>query len=409
MPDHIADYLTECEHEGQSRTHVGNKRSQLHLLVKSTEATRLGDLEPNVVSGHLQQLKRMGKSHRTVNQHRSTVNSFLNWCVQKKRLAANPLKGRAVKRLDEEDDRRRVRRAMSEAELTMLLASTPTRRTVYFVAYWTGLRRGEIKAVAWMDVDLDGGRARVRRSVGKANREDWIPLRGEVVDALAAIRPTDASPTDRVFRTIPRIKTFHRDCAQAREAWIDAAKDPAERQRCEASNFLTRFDAEGRQLDLHCLRTSLGTHLAQNKVTPQVAQRVLRHADMRVTLKHYTDLRLSDERAAIESLPAIGADMDDDGAVAPAATGTVGQPAPEARSACAADLRLNMASDDMARQGGTDQVSPAGDPCTRAQVPYNAADDTHSHTVSTQGKTNEENPRKSLKHGPLAQLASALP
>ncbi len=40
----------------------------------------------------------------------------------------------------------------------------------------------------------------------------------------------------------------------------------------------------------------------------------MRHADMRVTLKHYTDLWLSDSAAAIEALPAVetvtGADVD---------------------------------------------------------------------------------------------------
>ena len=62
-------------------------------------------------------------------------------------------------------------------------------------------------------------------------------------------------------------------------------------------------DAEGRVLDLHALRTTLGTNLARAGVAPQVCQRVMRHADYRTTLKHYTVLGLSDSAAAILKLP----------------------------------------------------------------------------------------------------------
>ena len=40
-------------------------------------------------------------------------------------------------------------------------------------------------------------------------------------------------------------------------------------------------------------------------VTPQVAQRIMRHTDYRTTLKHYTVLVLTDTAAAINRLPGI--------------------------------------------------------------------------------------------------------
>jgi hypothetical protein len=47
-------------------------------------------------------------------------------------------------------------------------------------------------------------------------------------------------------------------------------------------------------IDLHSLRTTLGTTLAREGVAPQIAQRILRHRDYRTTLKHYTVLELED-------------------------------------------------------------------------------------------------------------------
>ena len=76
-------------------------------------------------------------------------------------------------------------------------------------------------------------------------------------------------------------------------------------------------DDEGRVIDLHALRTTLGTQLARVGVTPQVAQRIMRHADYRTTLKHYTVLGLIDTAAAMDRLPGIAPERQEE-----AATGT---------------------------------------------------------------------------------------
>ena len=58
-------------------------------------------------------------------------------------------------------------------------------------------------------------------------------------------------------------------------------------------------------VDLHALRTTLGTQLARAGVAPQVAQKVMRHGDYRTTLKHYTVLGLVDAAQAVGRLPRI--------------------------------------------------------------------------------------------------------
>jgi len=45
--------------------------------------------------------------------------------------------------------------------------------------------------------------------------------------------------------------------------------------------------------------------LARAGVMPQEAQRQMRHADIKTTLRHYTDLRLSDQARAVAKLPRI--------------------------------------------------------------------------------------------------------
>src|SRR5690606_37840973 len=62
-------------------------------------------------------------------------------------------------------------------------------------------------------------------------------------------------------------------------------------------------DADGFEIDLHAMRTTLGTALARHGVAPQLAQRILRHADYRTTLKNYTALGVEDGMRGIEKLP----------------------------------------------------------------------------------------------------------
>ena len=64
-------------------------------------------------------------------------------------------------------------------------------------------------------------------------------------------------------------------------------------------------DSHGRVADLHALRATLATNLARASVTPQVAQRILRHSDYRTTLKHYTVLGLVDTAAAVAKILSI--------------------------------------------------------------------------------------------------------
>jgi hypothetical protein len=68
---------------------------------------------------------------------------------------------------------------------------------------------------------------------------------------------------------------------------------------------IVTFDDEGREIDLHALRITLGTNLACAGVAPQLAQKVMRHVDYRTTLKHYIVFGLTDTTKAINLLPAI--------------------------------------------------------------------------------------------------------
>ena len=250
-------------------------------------------------------------------------------------MTTNPLK--AVAKADEARDRRRVRRALDDDELARLLAVAGDRgrRAWYLAAALAGLRKGDLRRLTWADVDFDAGVIDVRG--GKSGRDDAIPLHPALADELLPMR---GMPAARVFPTVvtdvTRLGDFLRAGLATREPVLDAAGKPQlkpfgkgrSRRMVPVTAIRVTPDGQGRIVDLHAMRTTLGTNLARAGVAPQVAREIMRHGDYRTTLKHYTALHVRDAAAALSqvAVPSVesrGVRRAAVGAAVGAATGTL--------------------------------------------------------------------------------------
>lgn len=334
LREHVEEYLKHCKHVGIGNRTYWQKKMHIENIVAGIKANRLSDLEPNRVEMFLQDLSTSGKSARTVNHYRSDLVAFMNWCVKTRRIPHNPLS--VITKLDESMDRRRIRRALTHEELAHLLEVAAeqdklyaschrVRYPIYLIAAYTGLRRNEIRSLEWRDFDPEAKTLRIRKEVSKAKHEDTIPLHAQVFDILLGMHKQGEKPKNRIFTQMPTIQTFYKDLTRARAKWIDAANSQEDKKRREKSDFLKQRDSEGRVVDLHAMRTTLGTNLALEGVAPQMAQRLMRHSDYKTTLAHYTVLGLADTAKAINTLPAVSLKADE-----MVATGTEGRAAPGA-------------------------------------------------------------------------------
>lgn len=279
------DYLQASRFEEHCEDFVKIKGSQLHRLINGTGASRLSDLSVDRVSTYLQSLRKKELSSRTINQFRSSVVAWLNWCVKNGRLDHHTLD--RIPRLNEDLDRRRHRRAATPEEVERFLAAVPPRRKfIYQVAMYTGLRRGEMNQIEWRDIDLKAATLTVRAEVGKTRKPVILPLHADVVELLRD-RVADMKPNELVFKPVPHIETFKDDLA--------AAGIPFK-------------DDNDRQLDFHSLRSTFATLLLRNGVQPAVARRLTRHSSVKTLEKHYDKLGLADAADAIKQLPSFNLD-----------------------------------------------------------------------------------------------------
>lgn len=124
--------------------------------------------------------------------------------------------------------------------------------------------------------------AKLKHSTEKNRSGSTLPLRSDLAAELRSW-VSGKSLTDSVFR----ISSSFLDVLD-RE--IEAASIP-------------KVDAEGRVVHIHALRHSFATHLSRAGVMPMVAQAAMRHSNIGMTMTTYTDSRLLDTAAAVESLP----------------------------------------------------------------------------------------------------------
>jgi len=69
---------------------------------------------------------------------------------------------------------------------------------------------------------------------------------------------------------------------------------------------IAKTDADGRTVDVHSLRHTFATLLSKAGVVPRMAQELMRHSDIRLTMNVYTHLQLAATAGAVEALPGIG-------------------------------------------------------------------------------------------------------
>lgn len=212
------------------------------------------------------------------------MSAFLNWLICQRRIPANALS--SVGTVEMRGRECRKRRALTAGEIARLLAVAGPRAAVYRFALLTGLRRGEIAALVWADIVLDVPRPYLiaRAACTKNHRDAAIGLHRDLIDLLRKLRPTNVELNDSVFPRVPSMYVLKKDLAAAGIAYKDVL---------------------GRQADFHCLRHTFGTNLSLAGVQPRVVMELMRHSDLRLTMKIYTDANLLPTAEGIDRLPSI--------------------------------------------------------------------------------------------------------
>jgi integrase len=280
LEKHLSDYLADLQAIGRDYQYIFDLKNRVRRLIKECHWTLLKEVSSD---SFLAWRARQTLAPKTLNEYLASARSLFNWMMKHGRIDRNPLA--QVQKVQSNGKQLRPRRAFTREEFQRLLAVAGPRRALYLTAVFTGLRRGELAALEWDDVDLDAERPflKARASTTKNRKEAVIGLHKDVVAELRLMQPRRAAPNRRVFEGLmPRIKRFKADLKRANVDYINA---------------------RGQRADFHSLRYTLATNLALVGTSPRVAMEIMRHSDMRLTAKTYTDAGLLAVWDKVANLP----------------------------------------------------------------------------------------------------------
>jgi integrase len=238
-----------------------------------------------------------GLSPRSVCMMHRVLAAAMKQAVKWQLLARNPCNTVSPPRVE----RRQMRVLDTDGTAAIIEAARPRALFVpILLGALCGLRRGELAALRWRNIDLDGGqisvvasleetRSGVRLKPPKSGRARTVALPSLAIEELRRHRLKQA---EELLRLGIRQTEETQVCLQPNyEPWAP---------RNLSSAFYKFIKASGLQrLRLHDLRHPHATHLLMANVHPKIVQERLGHANIATTMDLYTHVMpgMQDEAA----------------------------------------------------------------------------------------------------------------
>ena len=240
----------------------------------------LKDIQPAMVEdyiqGRLQELSYRGHNTKpaTVHKELACMNYLFNQAIRNGKATRNPAKGVKRPKLNNERDR-----VLSDEEYGHLIAECPGYiEPVIKLAYYTGMREGEITKLTWDMVDLKSKGINLTPGVCKTDEGRFVPLHPVLVEMFKAMP-----------HGLPGVPVFTRNGKPITESTIRVGWTAGKRRAgIEACNF-------------HDLRHTFNTNAYLDGMPIPTIMKITGHKSLTM-FKRYLTITPEDLRAAIGAL-----------------------------------------------------------------------------------------------------------
>ena len=293
LSEHLEDFRQSMIAKNVTPQHIKQLSGHIALVFKGCKFLTWSDISASKIERFISDLRqKKGIGPQTANYYLKHTKQFCRWMVQDRRAGESPLEH--LKTVDTSRDKRHNRRALEPDEIRRLLEATRAapkrygltgyeRALLYRLAIESGLRRGELRSLTVSSFDFTACRVTVEAAFSKNRKRSILPLRPDTIAEIKSFVSL-RMPNTKIFNKITNrtSEMIQEDLADAKIPYVDES---------------------GRYLDFHSLRHTTGSLLAASGVHPKVAQSIMRHSDINLTLSRYTHIFRGQESEAVASLP----------------------------------------------------------------------------------------------------------
>lgn len=253
---------------------ISNYKTAYHRAVAEFGKMNIKDIKPKDIGVYLRKLSRVGYSHKTVSNHKIVVSRIMQTAVMDGDIDFNPADQAEIPRGLPQSKRLPT----SENETQIILDTSDVWLLPYF-ALMTGLRKGELLALQWRDIDFEGNRIFISKSVYHVNNAPKIKT-----------PKTDAGTRPIMLLSALKEKLLPLRAAPDRFIFSeDDGKNPL--TKCGYNRVMRAYKSQtGVTTTAQPIRKRFATTAAATQMDAKVLQQIMGHRDITTTLGIYASV-----------------------------------------------------------------------------------------------------------------------
>ncbi len=293
----LYDYWTEHHVKTLSERSIEWYGQLWNWYIKPAEKVRLDVLSP----AHIQKIIDDVNGARSKNAVYKALNAMLNKAVKWCFISINP-----CTRIDTPKYKAPEKKTLSEEELHLIAEKIKSEdikyQAIFYFATLCGMRRQEIVALKWSDIDFKNNQFRICRAAAHIIGKGTIPVKTKTEKSVRTLfLPELLKLLLLSLRQEQRELIFMYGDKWKSENWI-FTQGTGELMHIQTpthwwSEFAKANDIH--DVTFHCLRHTAATYMIKNNVPISTVSGVLGHANITTTLNTYTHVIEDTKKTAI--------------------------------------------------------------------------------------------------------------
>ena len=274
----FTDISSEWWEEAEPQLSLQSRRGYLQAKKKADVEfadVYIKDIKAKDITNYLRALGSEYSSQKTIEKYRLVVNLIFKYAVEHNEIEHNPCADAKMPK-----GLQKAKRKAASTEEEKIIKNTLEGWLFPFFAIYTGMRKGEILALQWKDIDFEENLINVYKSV--QHEGDKPSIKSTKTEAGTRYVPLLAPLKERLLSIGPG--------KEEKYIFSDDGKKPLTSRR-----YITLFNEYKKKYGVSCtahqLRHSFATIAFENGIDAKDVQEVLGHKQLSTTLDIYTDFR----------------------------------------------------------------------------------------------------------------------